>query len=291
MTSAAQRWREDLEAWAIPPHIMEKAPESPWVHPPALFRVDPDTEFTTTPSVRAALAALGGGGTVLDVGCGGGGSSMALAASTTHFTGVDEQAAMLTNYAEAARHLGVPVSTVEGTWATVAANVPAADVVVCHHVVYNVGHLDPFLRALTNHARRRVVVELPATHPTSPFNPLWKHFWNIDRPTGPTADDFVDVVKALGCLPSTASFRRPPRKAQLDSAEYVAFVRRRLCLDSSHDAEIASVLASMDSLSNDETVTVWWPGTAREIGTDEENGTTRENGTDGFPLCHNGCCR
>lgn len=262
MKPAAEQWQESLAEWAVPSSILDQAPENPWVHPPALFKVEPDAEFTVTPSVRAGLEGLGNGGTVLDVGCGGGGSSMALAPRATHFTGVDEQAAMLANYAEAATRVSVPVTTIEGSWLAVASIAPVADVVVCHHVVYNVADINPFLRALTAHARGRVVVELPQTHPTSPFNPLWKHFWNIERPTRPTASDFLAVVRELGLEPSSEHFRRPPRKARLDSSEYVAFVRRRLCLPASRDGEVASVLASMDSLNNDDLVSVWWPGTA-----------------------------
>lgn len=187
---------------------------------------------------------------------------MPLARSTSHFTGVDEQTAMLTNYVEAATRLGVPATTVEGSWLSVADTTPVSDVVICHHVVYNVGDISTFLRALTMHAARRVIIELPQTHPTSPFNPLWKHFWNIERPSHPTAVDFLYVVRELGYDPTTESFRRPPRKANLDSEDYIAFVRRRLCLPASRDSEIAAKIASMGSLNNGEIVTVWWAGSA-----------------------------
>ena len=37
MTSAAQRWADDLASWAIPPDILERAPEPPWGFPVACF--------------------------------------------------------------------------------------------------------------------------------------------------------------------------------------------------------------------------------------------------------------
>ena len=257
-----KRWRDALNDWAIPQNILDQAPANPWVHPPAMFKVEPDREFETTPSIRVSLEALGESGSVLDVGCGGGGSSMPLADHASAFIGVDEQAAMLVNYTEAAARLGVAVTTHEGGWPAVAAEVPVADLVVCHHVAYNVSDIAPFIRALTNHARRRVVVELPGTHPTAPFNPLWKHFWNLDRPEHPTALDFVAMLKELGLAVKNESVERAPRKPNLDSTDYIAFVRQRLCMPESRDAEIAEFLSTMGPLTNTEIYTVWWSGTA-----------------------------
>lgn len=264
-SSAVQRWQEALAAWAIPAGILVQAPENPWVHPPALFKVESDAVLPTTPSVRVAIEALraceSGKGSVLDVGCGGGGSAMPLAEFASGFLAVDEQAAMLTNFAEASAQREVPCRTFDGKWLDIAPTVDDADVVVCHHVLYNVGDIAPFISALTNHARRRVVVEVPDTHPTSPFNPLWQHFWKLERPLHPTGQDLVEVMAELGIDASVERFRRPTRKARLDAPEYIAFVRRRLCLPADRDAEIAEVLANRD-LNNDEVLMLWWPGTS-----------------------------
>jgi SAM-dependent methyltransferase len=264
-SSAVTRWQEALAAWAIPVEILEQAPENPWVHPPALFKVESDAVLSMTPSVRVAIEALqaceSGKGSVLDVGCGGGGSAMPLAEFASEFLAVDEQAAMLTNFVEAAAQRSVPCRTFEGRWLDTAEAVPSADVVVCHHVLYNVSDIEPFIRALTSHARRRVVVEVPDTHPTSPFNPLWQHFWNLERPLHPTGQDLLEVLAELGIDASVERFRRPTRKARLDAPEYIAFVRRRLCLPADRDPEIAEVLANRN-LNNDEVLTLSWPGAA-----------------------------
>jgi SAM-dependent methyltransferase len=263
-----QQWADALASWAVPEEILAQAPVPPWVHPPAMFRVDTEALQAAppadTPSHLAALEALGAGGTVLDVGCGGGGSSLPLAAATTHLTGVDEQQAMLTQMGEAAAALGVPHSEVLGRWPDVAEQAPVADVVVCHHVAYNVADIGPFLRELTAHARRRVVVELPERHPTSPFNPLWKRFWGIDRPTEPSADLFVRIVQALGWEPTVVTWERPSRKQRaLDDAGYAAFVRQRLCLTEDCDADIAAALAEEPMLPVLGLVTVSWQGAAQ----------------------------
>ncbi len=262
MMSAAAQWQAELLTWAIPSHILDAAPENPWVHPPALFRVaDPAAQASVvTPSLTAAREALQTSGSVLDVGCGGGGSSIGLAELATQLIGVDEQPAMLVNFSAACDEVGVPHQTFACKWPSNAEDVPNADVVVCHHVVYNVGDIEPFLRALTSHAQRRVVVELPMTHPTSSFNALWKHFWNLDRPTQPTAETFVSVVESLGVKPHTKVFARVPRKQNEDAAEFVAFVRRRLCLAESRDAEVALALQTIGAPKPtiSEIMTVWW---------------------------------
>ena len=60
---------------------------------------------------------------------------------------------------------------------------PIADVVVCHHVVYNVADIVPFLTALATHARLAVVLELTSRHPQVAWSDAWRHFWGIERPT------------------------------------------------------------------------------------------------------------
>jgi SAM-dependent methyltransferase len=221
-TDAAQRWRAALTAWAIPAEILDQAPASPWGHPPRLFDADDDVGVADSPSHRMARAALGSGGTVLDVGCGGGRSSRPLVPAAAAVTGVDQQEAMLVVFADAMERASVTHREVLGRWPDVAAEVDAADVVVCHHVVYDVADVEPFVGALTAHARQVVVVELPEHHPMSPFTPLWRHFWNIDRPREPSADLFVEVVRSLGNEVTVARVVRPPRKPQRREAGYVS---------------------------------------------------------------------
>src|SRR5581483_5660559 len=112
-----------------------------------------------------ALEALPDKGSVLDVGCGGGSASLALVPPAGLITGVDASRDMLTEYAAGAAQRGVAHHEVEGTWPDIEDRVDPHDVVVCHHVLYNVADLAPFVRALTDKARQRVVVELTDKHP------------------------------------------------------------------------------------------------------------------------------
>lgn len=114
---------------------------------------------------------------------------------------MDVNQAQLDAMAERGRRLGVQVTIVHGAWPQVAANVPPADVVTCHHVLYAIHDLEPFTAALTSHAHGRVVVEIPQRHPQWPLNPLWARFHGIQRPDGPTAEDAFQALCALGLDP------------------------------------------------------------------------------------------
>ncbi len=196
---AAQRWAEGLAGWAIPPHILEAVPESPWSYSPAVFvGVTRAALAVETPSTGRARQALRNGASVLDVGVGAGAASLPLAPPAASITGVDSSPVMLDALADLASARGVAHTAVLGTWPDVASAVKAADVCVCHHVFYNVADLGPFASALTSHARRRVVVELTASHPQSILNPLWWHFHRLRRPSGPTADDAMAALAEAG---------------------------------------------------------------------------------------------
>jgi SAM-dependent methyltransferase len=96
-----------------------------------------------TPSNREAARHLPAGGSVLDVGAGGGAASLPLADLAGRLVAVDESADMVAAFLAAAEAAGVPASGVEGHWPEVAGRVDPADVVVCHHVLYNVADLAP----------------------------------------------------------------------------------------------------------------------------------------------------
>ena len=163
---AATRWAELLMGWEIPGEILARAPETPWTCVPADFAVEGEDPVSTasTPFEREVLSP---DGSVLDVGCGGGRASLALVPPAARLIGVDLSADMLRQLERSAARCSVTATTLEGRWPEVAARVPRADLVVCHHVAYNVPDIAPFLDALTAHAELAVVVELTSVHPQS----------------------------------------------------------------------------------------------------------------------------
>lgn len=254
MTTAAQQWSDDLAAWAIPDEILAQAPESPWVHPVRMFSVD--DEVPDSPSHRRAREVLPDRGSVLDVGCGGGRASMALVPPAGTVVGVDSRPEMLAAYADAAERRGVHHAEVLGRWP--AAEADKADVVVCHHVVYDVPDLVPFVQQLHSHARHRVVLELSAEHPLAHLAPYWRRFWDLDRPDGPTAHDCLLVLREAGIDAHLEEWDDDRPWGRLDPDETVRVLRTRLCLPASRDAEVAAAIAATPDRGPRRTATVWW---------------------------------
>ncbi len=262
MGEAAERWRTALEGWAIPQEILDAAPESPWRFSTSMFARRAEEALTErpVPSRQRALEAVPAGGTVLDVGVGGGAASLPLAPPAGLLIGVDQADDMLEAFTSAAARRGVAAQAVAGLWPDVAAAVPAADVVVCHHVFYNVADLEPFAAALTSHARQRVVVELTGEHPTSNLNPLWRSIHGLERPTTPTAEDAAAVLAEMGLEVGVEVFERHWGRTDADRADTVAMVRRRLCVGPERDPEIEAHLDAQ--APGRRAVALWWDGSA-----------------------------
>lgn len=269
----ADKWRADLAAWAIPPHITAAVADSPWVLPHQVFarRADRLIRAPAGPSYERAREALEPAGTVLDIGSGAGAACLPLARYATTITAVDTNQDMLTLLADRAAAAGVDVRTVHGAWPDVAARVAPADLVTCHHVTYNVPDIWEFLAALTGHARRRVVVEMTSTHPLTSLNPLWLRFHGLRRPDGPTAADLLAILAEAGVPARHTEWNRPAEADYSGFAELVDVTRRRLCLPADRTSEVEAALVELGSdrdrpgdlgSSGRDVVTIWWEGTA-----------------------------
>ena len=200
---------------------------------------------------------------MLDVGCGGGRAAMSLVPPAERVIGVDQDAAMLAAFTQAAAAAGARSMTIQGNWPDVAVDAPVADVVTCHHVAYNVAEIEPFVGALTGHARLAVVLVIPTRHPMSAWNDAWRRFWNIGRPDGPTSDDFAAVLGEMGIVAERWDMPRPPlARHASDQASRVPSTLRRLCLGEEREDEVAEFLARHEP----EWATVHsvfrWPGDA-----------------------------
>jgi 2-polyprenyl-3-methyl-5-hydroxy-6-metoxy-1,4-benzoquinol methylase len=259
-----------MREWALPAAILAAAPESPWGFPAELFRSRAElaTPGHLTFTNRRARDALPAGGTVLDVGVGAGAASLPLVPRCSLIVGVDSSAEQLSAFRGLAKRRGVTARTIKGAWPAVARRTPIADVVVCHHVAYNVADLAPFVHALTGHARRRVVMEVTSRHPTAWMAGLWWQFHALARPLRPDANDVVSVIRSLGILVHRHAEISPPRPGGFARREdAVAWIRRRLCLDATRDVDVAEALGERLGFDGafwsvsppiDPVVTLWW---------------------------------
>jgi len=259
-----------MREWALPESILSAAPESPWGFPIELFRsrMERSAPGTFTFSNRRAREALPEGGTVLDIGVGAGAASLPLHPRCALIIGVDSSTDSLAEFRRQAGRIGARVRTMRGQWPALAKRAPSVDVVVCNHVAYNVADLEPFAIALTSHARRRIVIELTARHPTAWMADLWLRFHGLDRPTRPDANDAASLLRGLGLHVHRHSEVQPRRHGGFERREdAVAWIRRRLCLDATRDAEVADALGDRlhheegfwsVSGGNEPVVTLWW---------------------------------
>ena len=252
---ADDHWRRRLAEWAIPPHILAAADDSPWQVPPAAM-VARTQRSPQSPSLDRAAEALDPEGTVLDVGAGAGAASLPIAVRITKLVAVDEDAGMLATLTALATQRGLAVDTVPGRWPDVAAGVDEADVVVCQHVFYNVPDLAAFATALHDHARRRVVIELTDRHPQSVHSPLWKELHGVDRPDGPTAADAIAVLRETGLEPRVQRWQRP--HTHLGDEERLDMSRRALCLPRDRVPELTEALTRLAAPPKRDVVTLWW---------------------------------
>jgi SAM-dependent methyltransferase len=252
---SSQKWKSDLEAWSIPKEIIDKAPESPWIHPPSLFQIPKLIDLT--PSHQKAFEALPADGSILDIGCGGGIAAFAMGKKAGLVIGVDHQVEMLEMFSENAKERHMDSKVYEGFWPEIESKVEVADVAVAHHVVYNVQEIVPFIKAMNSHARKRVVIEMPQHHPLSNLSEAWKFFWNLDRPVNPTPQDFVDVLSELGINAHVQLWDGQLRQERnMDDA--VRFTRIRLCLPESRETEVRQFLENHPASGIRPLATVWW---------------------------------
>jgi len=258
---AAERWSRMLADWAIPPEILSCAPESPYVLSPAMFAA-PEAAADSD-ARRVALDVLGelDSPSVLDVGCGAGRASTALVPPASRLVGVDERQTMLDAFTAAGVARGVECGTVLGTWpdARGALNGETFDVVVCHHVLYNVAELVPFVRALAECARRRVVLEITAAHPWAGMDKLYRHFWKLPRPSGPSWFDAAGVIEGdAGLQLNGVAFATLEGPRWANRADHVRFVARRLCLPADRDPEVDAVLDELAPPAQRRVVAMWF---------------------------------
>lgn len=272
LTDLRRKWREDLAGWAIPEPITAAVTESPWVLPRDVFarRADRLRRAPGGPSYDLERAVLDPPGSVLDVGAGAGAACLPLACRTTGLTVVDTDDGMLGLLAGRARAAGLEPRLLQGRWPDVAGQADPADLVTCHHVLYNVPDLVPFIEALTRHARRQVVVELTARHPLISLNPLWLLFHGLERPQGPAATDVLAILDTMGLRAGHTEWNRPAQADYSTGSELVETTRRRLCLPPERASDVEAALREAGHLgqpldlgtSGRSVVTIWWEGSA-----------------------------
>lgn len=259
--SPARRWAEQLAAWEIDPDILASVTESPWGLPPELFAAEARSPAPAALH-RLAREVLRPGGTVLDVGAGAGAAGLPVVPAGGRLMAVDSQPSMLRALEDDAGSRGVAVTSYDGGWPEVAPQVPVCDVVLCANVLYNVPDLVPFVTALTEHARELVVVEIMGQHPLVRLGPMWQALHHQPRPSGPTAELAIEVLRAAGIDPRVEEeVREPAERTGAVLEAWVEVTRRQLCLPAARRDEVAELMRRHPPRPK-RVVTLAWPGEA-----------------------------
>lgn len=242
--TAADRWRSELEGWALPAELLASVPDSPYSWPPSLWQRrarSAEERGGVAPTEKIVDRLAGPGGSVLDVGAGTGRASLPLARSGHPLSAVERNPGMAAGFRKEA--LGLDVCLIEGSWPDVASQVGPRDVVMCAHVVYDVQDIGPFLDAAFWRARQGVVIELTDNHPWSWLTPYYKAIHALERPAGPTADDLRAVVaERFSVEPKVQRWSRPPDLWFENWDEILELYGRRLLLPASRWGELRDLL-------------------------------------------------
>ncbi len=286
--SAAEDWKNELQAWAIPEELLAAVEESPYQWPAELWKRSRAREASHSLTGTVVRRLLPAGGTLLDVGAGTGRSSLHLAREGHRITAVEKDHGMAEGFREEAAAWGIGAELLVGAWPEAAREVDTHDVVLCAHVVYDVQEIAPFLLALHDRASRGVVLELTPSHPWAGLAPYYRALHGLARPSGPTSQDLASVVEEI--LQVTPAVERWSRGGTLwfaDRDELVAFCRRRLVLPEGRTPELRALLEA-EIVERDgrlylggedrEMVTMWWEK-VESLGVDTTTGTLHETFT------------
>jgi SAM-dependent methyltransferase len=170
------------------------------------------------------LARIEPGDSVLDVGAGSGRYSIPIAARAREVIAVEPSPGMgETLSAEAGKRGIANIRLVPSGWLD--ADAPAADVVLCAHVLYFTPDVEPFVRKLDVHARRTCLIVLRVDQMQANLAGLFEEIWGEPQAPEPSFIDLYNVLYQTG-IAAEVSIRRggggPSRFATLDDAEAMA---------------------------------------------------------------------
>jgi 2-polyprenyl-3-methyl-5-hydroxy-6-metoxy-1,4-benzoquinol methylase len=247
MTEAGKKWAETVRAeHAQADRVRTDSPGGDhWRTLAHRFAPTSREEAYKDDTLQALLRIVKPEDTVLDVGAGAGRLAVPLAERCHHVTAVEPSASMVERLTEQAKAWGVRnLSVVPQKWED--AEVQAADIVICAHVLYTVLDIEGFLVKLAAHANREVgliVFEEPAM---ANYFPLWETVYGEKRMSLPCFSELKGVLTAMGAkftaekLPTWESRPFKDREAAVQES----MTRLMVSPESAKAARVASAVNS-----------------------------------------------
>lgn len=224
MTSAIDEWRERVrEHHAQTERMKERSRDGDfWAPIAAAFRDDPARE--DDPVLDCLAKWVDAESTVLDVGGGAGRFAIPLAKRCRQVTVVEPSDSMIEGLRTGASEAGVEnIRVVQSSWE--AAEVEAADIVLCAHVVYGVQEIEPFLRKLHEQALRRVVIVVHTRAPIAAAAPFWEAVHGERRINLPALPELVPVLWEMDIWPDIQMLGPARRRAVSDPEMALTWLR------------------------------------------------------------------
>jgi len=230
-TKAAREWTAMVEAeHAQTARLRGVEPGSDhWKGYSRRFRAQRDHE-EMDPATAGILEHVRPEDTLMDVGAGGGRLTIPIAQHCRHVVAVEPSEAMRAQLeAQAAEHGVTNITVVPSTWEE--AEVDPVDILLCCHVMYAVFEPEQWVRKMSAHAKREVVVLL-FHRPVPPnMHPLWEPVHGEKRLELPAMAQFEKLLAEMGIDYEKRMLPEREDRGYADLEEAVERGTRRLFLE------------------------------------------------------------
>ena len=201
--SAIQAWKRRVETHHAQSEAVMAAAgwadDDFWQPYARFFRQDP--RRTDDAVLNMLLSIADGMRSALDVGGGAGRMALPLALQCEQVHVVEPSGSMIEHLTAGANEANIGnVSVTQATWE--AANVDAADLALCAHVLYGVADLEPFVRKLEGHANELVVILSFVESPMTRISAFWEPVHGEERVDMPALPELVNALWEMGIYPN-----------------------------------------------------------------------------------------
>jgi len=195
-TNWAERWRQLYEARAAQQQRVRGNQEDYWGRRAEVFsrRIG-----SADPALELLVQRLRRRDTLLDVGGGAGRYAIPASAHVKEVIVVEPSLGMVREFTgEMEKRHVHNIRLIESDW--LAADAPAADVVLCAHVLYFTPDIVPFVQKLDAHALQECIIVLRVDQAGAGLEPLYEEIFSEPRAPEPTFIELYNLLHQMGIV-------------------------------------------------------------------------------------------